>query len=729
MGCYRKVCSNSFHHSSIKKLLNRYSLMALSPKKISKTHTNQFLLATKLHQKGELKEAIKIYQKILITAPNFQVCLNISAALIELQQANEAIEYIDQAIKIDPKNPESYFLYGNALLQLSLLDAAIAGFEIAIKINPSYASAHHNKAIALQNQGKLTLAIESYQVAIQLNQQDPEAHQNCGLAFCKLDRYEEAISYFCNSLNISKENKKYWGNFSVCLGKIHNRVILKELSPYILDLIEQKTAARPSTISKILIQILDESEIIQRFIEIPTQALTEKDVQEIINGLSTLPLFKKLLTLAPIADLRYEKSLRNLRRILLKSCSVFEQDPYVLEFLTLLAQQCFINEFVYFELPEEVYLIEQLEVAVSLVMQDGDIPLHKIATLATYRPLHSYPWSLKLARTSSPNILSDLIRVQILECYEESSIRNTIRPITSVNNITSKLVQQQYEENPYPRWVSTQTYADQIRISDLFSQIYLLPQYANLSCSESPNILIAGCGTGHHAIQTATRFLDAKVTAIDLSLSSLSYATRKTRELGLKNISYFQGDLLELSTLEDQFDVVESVGVLHHLLKPEDGLRNLVKCMKTGGLIRLGLYSEIARKDISLSRSLIKDRNLSNSHNDILALRLSIIENSNLEFNQLKSVMNHNDFFSTSECRDLLFHVQEHCFNLNQIDELLKVCGLTFLGFEFTDESMKNFYRLSMPEHNEFSLQSWHKFELQNPSFFSGMYQFWAIKI
>jgi len=109
-------------------------------------------------------------------------------------------------------------------------------------------------------------------------------------------------------------------------------------------------------------------------------------------------------------------------------------------------------------------------------------------------------------------------------------------------------------------------------------------------------------------------------------------------------------------------------------------------------------------------------------------LRNSIIDNLNPEFNQLQSVMTHNDFFSTSECRDLLFHVQEHCFNLIQIDNLLKICGLIFLGFEFIDESMKDIYRLQIPEHNEFSLHGWHEFELQNPGFFSGMYQFWALK-
>jgi len=704
--------------------------MDQSSKKLSKEYANQFLLATKLHQKGELSEAIKIYKKILVSKPSFQIYLNIGAALIQLKQTNEAIEYIDQAIKIDPKNPESYFLYGNALLQLTLLEAAIAGFDIAIKINPSYVSAHHNKALALESQGKFPLAIESYQAAIQLNHLDPEIHQNCGLVFCKLGKYSEAMHYFCNSLNISKENKSYWSNFSICLAKINDPNILKDLSPYILYLLEQKTSAvRSSIISKIVILSIEKSEFIRRFIEIPTQPLTEKDTQEIINGLSSLPLFKKLLTLAPIADLRYEKSLRILRSILLKNNSVLTQDPNVLEFLILLAQQCFINEFVYFELPEEGHLIEQLEAEVTLAVEDGDIPPHKIATLATYRPLHAYPWSSKLTKTPLPNILSDLIRVQVLECHEEYIIKNTICSITSVNQPTSKLVQQQYEENPYPRWISAQGFAEQIRIQDLFSQLHLVPDYSNLPYSESPNILIAGCGTGQHAILSATRFINAKVTAVDLSLSSLSYAMRKTRELDIKNISYYQGDILELDALEDQFDIIESVGVLHHLLNPEEGLYNLVQRMKTGGLIRLGLYSEMARQDISLTRKLIKDKNLSNSYSDIQSLRNSIIDNLNPEFNQLQSVMTHNDFFSTSECRDLLFHVQEHCFNLIQIDNLLEICGLIFLGFEFIDESMKDIYRLKIPEHNEFSLHGWHKFELQNPTFFSGMYQFWAIKI
>ena len=64
------------------------------------------------------------------------------------------------------------------------------------------------------------------------------------------------------------------------------------------------------------------------------------------------------------------------------------------------------------------------------------------------------------------------------------------------------------------------------------------------------NILIAGCGTGQHAIETAQRFSPARVLAIDLSLSSLAYAKRQTRAIGLDTIEYAQADILKLESIE-----------------------------------------------------------------------------------------------------------------------------------------------------------------------------------
>ena len=63
--------------------------------------------------------------------------------------------------------------------------------------------------------------------------------------------------------------------------------------------------------------------------------------------------------------------------------------------------------------------------------------------------------------------------------------------------------------------------------------------------------------------------------AIDLSLKSLSFAKRKSQEIGLKNIKYIQADILDLKNLNKSFDVIESVGVLHHMKDPMIGWKIL----------------------------------------------------------------------------------------------------------------------------------------------------------
>ncbi len=71
-------------------------------------------------------------------------------------------------------------------------------------------------------------------------------------------------------------------------------------------------------------------------------------------------------------------------------------------------------------------------------------------------------------------------------------------------------------------------------------------------------MLIAGCGTGQQAIETAPRYSGARTLAVDLSLTSLAYALRKTRELGVPNLEYAQADILKLGAIGRTFDVIES---------------------------------------------------------------------------------------------------------------------------------------------------------------------------
>ena len=86
------------------------------------------------------------------------------------------------------------------------------------------------------------------------------------------------------------------------------------------------------------------------------------------------------------------------------------------------------------------------------------------------------------------------------------------------------------------------------------------------------------------------------------------------------------------------------------------------------------------------------------------------------------------DLFTISGCRDLLFHVQEHCVTPTEIERFLQENGMTFLGFDIAAEVLRS-YRLRFPEDRAATnLAQWQVFENENPDTFVGMYQFWIQK-
>ncbi|MDR5900464.1 class I SAM-dependent methyltransferase [Halomonas vilamensis] len=84
-------------------------------------------------------------------------------------------------------------------------------------------------------------------------------------------------------------------------------------------------------------------------------------------------------------------------------------------------------------------------------------------------------------------------------------------------------------------------------------------------------VLIAGCGT-NQAAYNALSNPSAQVTAIDLSLTSLQHTQYLKEKHGLDNLTLHHLNLLEVDTLDQQFDLIISTGVLHHLPDPEAGL-------------------------------------------------------------------------------------------------------------------------------------------------------------
>ena len=96
---------------------------------------------------------------------------------------------------------------------------------------------------------------------------------------------------------------------------------------------------------------------------------------------------------------------------------------------------------------------------------------------------------------------------------------------------------------------------------------------------------------------------------------------------------------------------------------------------------------------------------------------------------KMQTLCNSGDFFSSSECRDLIFHVQEYRFTVPQIQSALEELGLDFVGFELEDDVAVNKINKLSPDGNaKNSTALWHEFEIENPATFRSMYQFWCRK-
>ncbi len=722
------------------------------------------ILGAALQVQGKLQEAVAIYDKAIQIKPDYvEAYSNRGGALKELGFLQEAVESCDKAIQLKPDYAEAYSNRGNALQKLGQLETALESYDKAIRLKPELSDTHSNRGVALRDLGRVEEALESYDKVIQLNPEYAEAYSNQGVALQGLGRLEEAvqsydkaiqlrpdfaeayanrgnvqkdlrqtdaaISSYQRAVSISPQNDLLWAGFAKLLQVVHFTSYSSELGDYLLQVLE-RPIVRPKDISLAVVSALHYHPTILSVLELSNTNSIDENIDHLTTQLSTIPLLLRIMELSTIADVDLERMLTRVRRAMLHKAVNGASDAQGLPFYAALAMHCFTNEFVFSECEEEKQEVEQLQEKVKAVLEKGDtVSSEWIAILGAYRPLSYYLWADELLKYEWPIEINSIAIGQINSAREEQCLRTKIPHLTSIEDKISQLVRNQYEENPYPRWVNAGVSSEAKSIRQVLQTINLQLDLSAQPFSSSPDILVAGCGTGQHAIGTASLFRNCSVLAVDLSLSSLSYAIRKTQELGITNIEYMQADILKLGQLEREFDVIESAGVLHHMDDPIAGWRVLVDRLRQGGVMKIALYSELARRCVVEARKQIVEKGYISTPDDIRRYREEMFNMDLSADSELSKIIGSADFYSLSECRDLLFHVQEHRFTLIQIEEALNHLGLKFLGFELTDSSIRNSFSALYSEDNaETSLPLWHQFELENPDTFNGMYQFWVQK-
>ena len=709
------------------------------------------LLGRALSALGQHEEALSSFDHALTLAPDFTQAHSHRADLLsELGRNIEAIDAYDRALAAAPDAVEDWFNRGVALAAVGRHRDALSSFDRVIAARPSFAPAHLHRAKALAALHRHDEALKAADQALAIDPRLAEAWLGRGHVLAALGRHQEALAAYDKSLELKPDFDQAWvgsgsafiasGRPDLALAAARRALELKETPPGRILFARALTLAgaagtikgdeiralalralseawiRPRDLAGVCIDLVKRNSVMNEAVARTNAAWPRRVAAAELFGSPGIAtpasdaLLCRFLECAPIADVDLERVLTNLRHCILCCATDGIFDESVLGFCCAIAGQCFINGYVFATSEAENERVQRLQAALERALLAGEqCPPEWPAVLGAYVPLNALAQTETLLDRSWPPSVTAIIAQQIKEPAEEHRLAAALPRLTRIDHEISQAVRAQYEENPYPRWPAAGPPA-RPAILDICEP------------EQIGDVLIAGCGTGLVTLEFARQAPQARFLAIDLSLASIGYAKRMAQSLGVTNVEFAQADIMELGSLGRDFDVIEASGVLHHLADPWAGWKILLTLLRPSGIMQVGLYSEMARQNVVKARALIAERGYRPNPDDIRRCRQEIMAAD--DGSLLRTLTNVADFFTTDDCRDLLFHVQEHRMTLPEIRSFVAANNLEFVGFVL-DASTRQLFTARFPDPAALTdLDCWHTFETEMPRTFLGMYQF-----
>jgi 2-polyprenyl-3-methyl-5-hydroxy-6-metoxy-1,4-benzoquinol methylase len=648
-----------------------------------------------------------------------------------------ALSKVKQALDINPSGIRGLNLLARIELFVGNAHKAQLIINRALSTNPDsptvlYSAGH--VALAL---GKLTLAEKHFNASLKISKVATRSASSLAYTYLEQRQYVKAFQLYQELIKTHENDPHIRNKLFESAAHINADYYSKELEANILRYLSFENVEH-SLLRNLITTLLHHKFQIN-------EASTPLEFEQIAND----PLLLSSLKRFYFCDALLERLFISLRQTLLFSTVKDMTIPSThLALAHDMAVQTQLNEYVWPITQNEQDIITGLETLLVQVTESTQWQLDDIAPailiLAQYKnlsktPLASVLVSKAVKRALKTSYLNDIVdyaintRDQEIELAKNLPYWSHTHPSYSESNNESRRqnavsfkVRAQYEENPYPRWKDMG-----FNTAGSYQQA-LLKNFPELNLShwqgkKKLNVLVAGCGTGRQAIRLASYFNDLNIVAIDLSGRSLAYAKQQASKYNVENIQFIQADILDFSDFPILFDVIECSGVLHHMEDPEQGLQSLQKLLSPTGVMKIALYSETARKQvISFRKLMAHNKQQSGQDLDQRLLRQALL------MNQIPGdwddIINSNDFFSMSNCRDLIFHEQEQQFTPNTISNLLANNQLDFVGMLPSTSAQQAFETTIGKLNGHNTLENWDKVEQRQQDIFSGMYQFYCRK-
>jgi tetratricopeptide (TPR) repeat protein len=155
---------------------------------------------------GSKKRAIEIARQGLVLARTQQVPGEVEYFLAQRHIVKEkfasAIEHLDKAIKLNPRDGAAYNDRALCMVELGIIDEALRYFDKGIEVEPDYATVYHNKGWLLNHIGRHTEAISCFRTALELDPVRAVTYDNLADAQHNLGNYTAALASYRKVLEL-----------------------------------------------------------------------------------------------------------------------------------------------------------------------------------------------------------------------------------------------------------------------------------------------------------------------------------------------------------------------------------------------------------------------------------------------------------------------------------------------------------------------------------------------
>lgn len=156
------------------------------------------------YRQGLMDLAERDFNRAIAYSVNF-VAAYTSKGFIALRRGDlkEALEYLEEALAIDPSCRMALLCTGEIYMRLNSLKKAETCLERLVELDPENPLAYTNLGLISARRGKLEKAIELHQKALFYDPHCLYAHNNLGATYYRLKKFEESLASFQFVLKIN----------------------------------------------------------------------------------------------------------------------------------------------------------------------------------------------------------------------------------------------------------------------------------------------------------------------------------------------------------------------------------------------------------------------------------------------------------------------------------------------------------------------------------------------